>query len=144
MTRSGIATKPIECVGMKRRAAPLLASVGVALELEGSSLQAGDGRLLALTATAAIDHDVARPAPIHARRLDADQWQHELQQCPVAFIGTAVAAAAMPLERCLASYVPAHSILRSYCTRWRKTAELDRGRLLSEVHGGGENRCKLH
>jgi hypothetical protein len=57
-------------------AAPLVASVSVALELEGPSLHQRGHRLLALTATGAVDHDVTRAALVHARELRADQWQH--------------------------------------------------------------------
>ena len=55
MTRSGVAVKPIQCVGVKRRAAPLLPCLRIALELESPRLKRGGHRLFALTATAAVD-----------------------------------------------------------------------------------------
>jgi hypothetical protein len=47
------------------------------------------------------------------------------------------------LERCLAALAPGHSILRSYCTRWPKTAEIDGRRPLGEVGGSSKSPCKL-
>jgi hypothetical protein len=77
-----------------------------------------------------------------ARRRPEHLIAIELQQL-VAFTGTAVAAEAKPSNpatgRLPAGAVPCCD---SYCTRWRKAAEVDRRRPLGEVRSSSENRCK--
>src|SRR4029450_392245 len=94
-TGAGVAIEPSECMAVKGRSTPLRPGLGVPRQLDLSRLSEGRRGLLALTATAAIDRDEARAAPVDAGETRLLHWQLG-HCCPVTTGVATVPRSALP------------------------------------------------